>query len=433
MTNDTAIESKKNQRKLYYKMGFILLLILLLLIPNAFISSLIHERSNLQNQTRYEIAKTWGQQQVITGPLLAIPYTTAYKVDGKTSYHEHIMYVSPDEVTINADVTTEERAKGIYSTILYTSGSDIAADFVLPQVGSFGSRLHEVRWQEAMVLIPISEPTNIISIVQLTTGGKEYKMKSIHNKQLGSVLSAVVDVADKKTVTISTAIESKGSESVDFVPSGASQVVMMSCDWPSPGFEGNMLPVERTITDQGFSARWTANEYSRPMPATWKDDEYQLRGQESFGVRLVQTVDHYQKNLRSVKYSLLIIVLSFLVFFFFEILKGRRIHPLQYILIGLALSLFYLLLLSMSEHIGFDYAYIIAAIGTAALVVWYSGSMLGAGRSVAVLGGTLAGLYSYIFVLLQMEDYALLAGSVGLFVILGIVMAISKRLNWYDQ
>jgi len=433
MTSQELASKAKSQKALYFKVGFILLLILLLLIPTAFITDLIHERANLQRQTRYEIAQSWGSTQVITGPVLSIPYITKYSGDGKPSLFQHTLYISPTEVSVSSDVKTEERAKGIYSTILYTAANDISGRFELPQIGDFGANVHEVRWSEARVLIPVSQPTSIISVVNLDAVDEQYRMKAIKDKQLGSVLSATVDITDLSELDILATISTKGSESVEFVPSGANQVVDMTCDWPSPGFGGGTLPVQRQISDAEFTARWTANEYSRPMPDMWKDDEYKADGRSSFGVQLVQTVDHYQKNLRSVKYSLLIIALSFLIFFFFEMMKGRRIHPLQYILIGLGLSLFYLLLLSLSEHVGFDWAYLAAAGATTVLVVWYSSAVLGAGRSVTTLGGVLAALYAYIFVLLQMEDYALLAGSLGLFLILAAVMGMTRRLNWYEQ
>jgi inner membrane protein len=432
---DSVIQSAKSQRKLYFKMSFILLLILLLLIPNAFISDLIHERSSLLYQTQQDIARTWGNKQKICGPLLAIPYTSSYfdKDQNKSSIFTHTLYVAPESVIIDTDVTTEERKKGIYSTTLYTADNNIEAKFVIPEKEAFGKKMNSISWEEASIIIPLTQPSSVISKVDLMYGSEPYKMRSYNSSNLGNSLQAIIDIKDQSTIEVSANLKLRGSQSLEYIATGEDHQTSMNCDWPSPGFQGSMLPVTREISTDGFTAAWSANEYSRPMPDLWKDNDYRLgNSEQAFGVKLVQTVDHYQKNFRSVKYALLIISLSFLIFFFFEVLNGRKIHPLQYILIGLGLSLFYLLLLSLSEHVGFNLAYGIASIGTISLVTWYSSTMLRAGKSVMILGATLIGLYGYIFVLLQMEDYALLAGAIGLFVILAIVMALSRKMDWYS-
>ena len=418
---------------LYFKITFIFILMLLMMIPSAFIKDLIHERSSLLYNTQQEIASTWGGEQVISGPLLSIPFKTSYKnkEDGKITVFDHVLYVSPEQVHNDVGVTTEERKKGIYSTTLYTSTNNIKATFVIPDEATFGANVSSILYNEATIWQPVNGPSAINKAVYLNVADDKYKMRAYQDKVMESGLKANIDITDKKKIDLSLSVDIRGSKKQSYIASGADHRITIVADWPSPGFEGSMLPSTRDISESGFTATWSANEYSRPMPEFWMDNEFQLNlRSNSFGVRLVQTVDHYQKNFRSIKYSLLIISLSFLVFFFFEMLSGRKIHSMQYILIGLALSLFYLLLLSFSEHTGFNVAYIIASLGTVSLVTWYSSTMLAAGKSVTILASTLVGLYAYIYVLLQMEDYALLVGSVGLFVILAAVMGLSRKLDW---
>jgi len=276
----------------------------------------------------------------------------------------------------------------------------------------------------------MKKPASIIESVTVTSGDNSYNMNLYQDENMGRGIASVVKIEKEKYLTLSTQINIRGSRKINFLPMGTNNKFTMQCDWPDPGFEGSMLADKKKITAEGFSAEWNTNEYNSSVPKTWIDGDPRNSQNSMFGVRLVQTVDHYQKNMRSVKYALLIISLSFLIFFFYEILKGYKVHPVQYILIGLALSLFYLLLLSFSEHLGFNAAYLIAGSATVVLVTWYSSTILQAGKGVLTLGGTLGGLYIYIFVLLQMENYALLAGSIGLFVILAAVMVLSRKLDW---
>lgn len=431
-----SITNRINLRQwgLYFKIAFILFLLLLLMIPNGLISSLVNERSSLMYSTQHEIASTWGGEQVLSGPILSIPFKTMYKnADGKELLYDHTLYLTPEVVDIDSEVVTQQRKKGIYNTTLYTNRNNVSATFDVPEIALFGSNVKSISYEEATLWLPLSEPSAINMAKLVLSDSKQLKMRSYQHDYMSSGLKQYVDLSEKKELSLNIEIEYRGSRMQSYIPSGAQQKVSMQADWPSPGFEGNMLPKSREISTDGFTAEWFSNEYNRPMPEIWKDDEFSLHlNRKGYGVRLIQTVDHYQKNMRSIKYSLLIISLSFLVFFFFETLSGKKIHPLQYILIGLALSLFYLLLLSFSEHFGFNMAYVIAACSTIGLVSWYSSTMLSAGKSVLVLISILTGLYTYIYVLLQMEDFALLVGSIGLFVILATVMRLSKKLDWYN-
>lgn len=429
--------NKGSQKKLFLKIGFILILILLLMIPNMLIQGLIFERQGLESQTQRDIAASWGPSQKLMGPILSIPYTTEYMKDDGRMTQDHVLRVLPESLSIDVQLSTEERKKSIYKAILYTANHNISGHFDIPELSSFGKNVSKIHWTDAKIDIGFTSSASLANIVNIKCNNVNYKMESgaSDGQLFPSAIHANVNVDSlSKTISFDTEVGVNGSESIKYLPLASNTKVTISSDWDAPGFVGLPLPVKREISENGFVATWQSTEYNRPFKDVWKDSEVQLahRG-ESFGVDLVQTVGHYQKNMRSAKYALLIISLSFLVFFFFETLKGSRIHPVQYIFIGLALSIFYSLLLSLSEHIGFGLAYLIAACAVVGLISWYSKFMLRQGNNVMILTLILGGLYTYIYILLQMEEFALLVGSIGLFMVLAISMYLSRNMDWYGE
>ena len=204
----------------------------------------------------------------------------------------------------------------------------------------------------------------------------------------------------------------------------------ISSSWDTPSFIGSFLPADRNIEADGFQANWKIFHLNREYPQQWTDGEFNL-GSSAFGTRLMFPVDHYQKSTRSVKYAIMFIALTFIIFFLCEILSKIRIHPIQYLLVGIGLVIFYTLLLSFSEHINFELAYGISTMAIVGLITFYSRSVLGSYKLALVVGGALTSLYVYLFFTLQMEDYSLLLGSLGLFVILALIMYLSRNINWY--
>ena len=219
----------------------------------------------------------------------------------------------------------------------------------------------------------------------------------------------------------------KGSSNINFIPVGKTTQVQMNGAWKSPGFIGSFTP-QYSSDDKGFSAKWEILHYNRNIPETWTDNELKSFGETSFGVNLVDTLDQYQQNMRSAKYSLMFIALTFVVFFFVEILTGKKIHPIQYLLVGIALILFYSLLLSVSEQINFGKAYLLASIATIGLIAAYAQSIFKNRMHTTILASFLGILYIFLYVVLQLEDLALLFGSAGLFVILGVIMYFSRKM-----
>ena len=425
----------KNQKSLYLKIGFILLLILLLMIPNALIQSLIYERQSLDDQVKREIASDWGPAQNVIGPILSIPYTAEVEVDDKKKLRHHTLRTVPELLDIDVNLTTNERQKGIYKAVLYTAEHGIKGSFDLPKASEFGASIKEIHWDKATIDLGFTSASSLNDIVSLNWNNKTYKMEAGASSQylFPSGIHSTVDIDPSKSkYSFSLNVGINGSESLNYLPIAGNTSIKMQSSWDSPGFNGLPAPQSRKVSKDGFTAEWKSTEYNRPFKSHWKNYEIELANYNAyFGVDLVQTVGHYQKNMRSAKYALLIISLSFLIFFFFEILKGSKIHPVQYIFIGLALSVFYILLLSFSEQIGFNRAYMIAALSTTGLISWYSKFLLQSTSKVVILTATLWILYAYIFTLLQMEDLALLVGSLGLFAALAITMHLSRNMDWY--
>jgi inner membrane protein len=224
-----------------------------------------------------------------------------------------------------------------------------------------------------------------------------------------------------------------GSDSLRLLPAGSDTEVHLSSLWTDPSFEGAYLPVERAVNEAGFEAKWKVLRLARGFPPQWKSGDVALAQLDSslVGVRLLSPVDAYTTTDRAVKYELLFIYLTFGAMFLVEVMARRRVHPVQYALIGFALCLFYLLLLSLAEHTGFLVAYATAAVAITLLIAGYSRAVLGTRGRTAAVAALVSTLYLYLFVLLQIQDYALLVGSVGLFVALAIVMYLTRGIDWY--
>jgi inner membrane protein len=219
---------------------------------------------------------------------------------------------------------------------------------------------------------------------------------------------------------------------LDFVPVGKTTDVKLDGPWPDPSFDGEFLPSAREISQQGFTASWKVLHYNRPFSQEWTGTEQQLSGAD-FGVRLLLPVDQYQKSIRTSKYGVLIILLTFISLFLVEITQKVRIHPFQYILIGAALIIYYTLLLSFSEYIGYNFAYIVSSIATVSLVSLYARTFLPSNKLVALLLALLIIFYTFVFIIILQQDFSLLLGSIGLFVIVSLLMYFSRKINWYRE
>ena len=410
------------------------ILILIMLIPGEYIAGLVAERQNRQLEVVNEVGNKWAGKQSITGPVLMLPYKVAEKgTDEKMVERVHTLYVLPDELHINGKIDPKEKKRSLYKVMLYSSGLQLAGKFgVLPLV-AMQIPAESVLWQDARLLISVGDMRGIDDQVQLNwNGSKQYFEAGIPSNSLYKEgLSIPVQVNAQNPAAFSIDMSLRGSDYLYFSPIVKTTELDLQGKWKDPSFDGQYLPLSSEITDKAFKAHWKVLPLSHTYPQYWKDGPQDL-DKSDFGVRLIQPVDGYSKTNRCVKYAILFIALTFTFFFFLEILQKRQVHPMQYILVGIALTIFYTLLLSISEYTGFNLAYLIASIATISLIGFYAWSIFKSSRTAIGFTFSLSGLYTYIFIIIQLEDYALLFGSIGLFIIIAIIMFYSRKIDWYS-
>ena len=407
-------------------------LVLLLLIPALLIRNLIDERQELRSSAVEEVSEKWAGYQMVRGPFLSIPYYE-YDKNGK-SIETHYLNVMPENLKVTGDITTQKLHRGIYDVVVYHSNLNISGDF--GNVDFAGVSKERLRFDRALLCMSISDLRGVEEQLSIHLGDSDYGFDAglpNHNVAWTGVQS-LVNLTDSlnDTLPFSITLKLKGAGSISFCPVGANTEVHLTSDWNNPSFMGNFLPTERNVDENGFSAVWKMMHLNRNFPRSWKDDSYTV-GDSDFGVTLLIPVDSYQKTERCVKYSILFTTITFLVFFFVEISRKKLLHPLHYLLVGAALIVFYTLLLSISEYVTFNLAYLIAALATIILITLYSEAVLKSWKLGLFVGGVLVILYGYMFTILQLQDYALLAGSIFVFVVLCLVMYFSRRVDWYNQ
>ncbi len=412
-------------------MGFITLL---LLIPVTMIENMIQERQSRKAEAINEISQSWGGAQSVSGPVLSIPYEEITEYEGKKTVSNLVAHFLPEALNIEGDLAPEIRKRSIYDAVLFQGNLNISGSFKQPDFRLLNIDPERVLWDQAKLSIGISGMPGIKSILTLNWNDKAMRMEpgSGCPQLINSGVSAPVAMGDG-AYRFSIPVKLNGSGALQFQPVGKETKVDLKSTWPSPAFNGGFLPDTRTVGPSGFESSWKILDLNRNYPQQWKNGDFQFEPATAFGVSLIQPVDEYAKNTRSAKYAILVIGLTFLTYFFFEVLRHFHIHPFQYLLVGLALSVFYLLLISLSEHIGFDKAYFAAAVATISLITIYSASVLQVKRLAIQLGLILSGIYGFIFIVLQLEDYALLVGSLGIFIALALVMYHSRKVNWYEM
>ena len=418
--------------------GFMIsFLILALLIPTFFITQLVRERQDRNEEVKREIANQWGTEQTLTGPILAIPYWQSEKTsDNKTTTVKRLAYFLPEELKISGSLSPEFRARSsIFKLIVYTSHLQVNGKFSPLNVNKLNLLPENLLPSEAFITYGISDYTGIQEQMKLNWDGKVQEFNAGTNqanclqKGLYTPLNLNTDELSKSH-TFTLDIVLRGSETIRFTPVGKSTEVNVTAKWPHPNFVGKTLP-EHQIKDSSFSAKWKAFDLNREFPQQWKDATEVSFGESQFGVMLIQPLDNYGKTNRSVKYAILVIMLTFVVYFFIEVLQKKSVHAVQYVLIGFALCLFYTLLLSISEYTSFPTAYITSALATIILITLYTRSVFGSVKTAGLFGGFLTLLYLFIYVLIQLQDGALLVGSIGLFIILASIMYFSRKIEWY--
>lgn len=416
-------------------------LLLVLLIPLESVKSLIDERAARQEKTTHEINQKWGKETILSGPILKIPYKTYNEVRiydeqekkyfTKTEVVVKNAYFFPENLKISSQVETKPLHRGIYESVVFTADIQVEGNFSKIDIAKTDISTEDMLWEKAAVLIRTSNIRGIRNLVEIKIGKQNLGM-SPGTEYQNSLESDPIKEFPKKFETptsFSFNIKMNGSESLKFVPIGKTTSAKMTSNWHSPSFDGNFLPKKREVSQEGFTASWEVFQLNRQFGQTFFGELPNLWSY-SFGTNFIVPVDKYQKTDRAAKYGFMVIGLTLLVFLLIQLVSKIPIHPFQYVMIGLALVLFYTLLLSISEHSSFFNAYLIAAFSVLGLIGLYSRTILKGNKFALLVTGSLASLYTFIYVIIQLEDYALLVGSIGLFLILGIIMFVSRKIDW---
>jgi len=448
---ENIISTWWNRNKIILKSFLIGLLVLLLLIPTFFIQGLVTERKQRQVDAVTEISSRWAPAQTVTGPVIGIPYTATVAEDKNPHEVKRWAYFLPAKLSIRSRLVPETRYRGIYQAIVYTTELQVQGSYDTIACSELGIPREKLLWNEAALFFDISDVQGlkedmIVHFTVLpagpsTTGGSpaatpgvdlEMVPAKFTTDQFKSALSASLPPSlfvSNGPIAFSSTVSLKGTGSLLFVPVGRETKVEAASTWASPSFTGSVLPDIRSVKDSGFIADWKVLALNRKFPQQWREGSYDLDA-SAFGVSLIVPVDAYQQTTRSVKYAILLIGLTFTAFFLIEWIYSRPIHSLQYLLVGFALCLFYTLLLSLAEYTGFNTAYGVAAVATIGLIGWYVASMLRSSRISLFVIFLLVVQYGFVFTLIQLQDYALLMGSIGLFITLALVMYFSRKIKW---
>jgi inner membrane protein len=430
-----------------FKMLIIGILVLVLLIPTNMVESLIRERESTRNDAVKEVASKWGLEQTIGTPVISIPYyMQKTDANGHKQTYIHYAHILPNDVQIESKVTPENKKRGLHEIILYNTQTKIKGTFKseidkLQQKTNNGLRL-----EQAHIQLGISDLKGLKDIVSFSIDGNEgieFNPGVPNNDIYYSGMSFPINLTDKTDFAFECNLNLNGSTSLHFQPYGKKTSVELNATWGNPSFEGYFLPDFSKITDTSTYATWKILQLNRNYPqyglgAFIRESERKASLQQgqtdsSFGVRLMLPVDQYQKTTRSAKYSIMFILLTIISFFFVEIIHKKRVHPIQYLLIGFGIVLFYILLLSISEHLHFNSAYWISCAGIVLLIGLYTQSIFKKIKITLLISTILLILYVFFYALLQLQNYSLLMGSIGLFIILGTTMYLTRNIDWYKE
>ncbi|WP_212748385.1 cell envelope integrity protein CreD [Pseudoalteromonas phenolica] len=425
------------RQKLGTKFGMIVILILGLLIPIFMIQGLIDDRQALQLEVREDIARSSSGEQRVIGPFLHITYTETQERNGELLNRDKRLMILPESLNLNSKLDTFSKYRGIYKAILYRSMSEMKGRFEL-------SALSSIEFDK------IKNVDLVIAIKDIRGIGQNTQIKlddTLHTLLPGTGISqlpegvrvnlALTNLSAKQELDFSIDLALQGMQKLSVVPVARHTQVSMNSNWPHPSFVGNYLPIDSTITEQGFTANWQTNFFATNIEELFSKclfaTQCELLNERSLGVSLVESVDHYLKSYRATNYALLVFTLVFACFFLLEVFNAKPLHPIQYGFVGLSLAVFYLLLVSLSEHIGFNSAYLIAAFSSSSLLsVYVSGMLKNTNQGAAFCFGLVC-LYGLLFGLLSAEDYALLMGSLLVFLVLNITMLVTRKVDWYQS
>jgi inner membrane protein len=425
------------------KMGLIAFLTLVLLLPSVLIQDLITERQNRQEEVIKEVSDKWAGSQLLQGPVLILPYRKMVEVedkDGKTILKPSTsnFYLLPEVLKVDAKTQPRLLHRGIFDAVVYETKVKTQGTFRTADLKKAGIDSTAVFWQSARVVIGLSDLKGLRNNPKIRLGNSAYNVQpdfsSSNLFKHNLLVQADISANKNADINFNFDMDLRGSSELSFMHLGKNTSVKVDGQWKSPSFTGRYLPEERRVSSNDFAASWTMPYFNRPFPQQWSDSEVvftdKLVQEASFGVKFIQPVDQYQKTMRSAKYAILIVALTFISLLFTEILNKRSIHMFQYVLIGAAMIIYYVLLLSFTEQVGFNAAYIIASLATIVLISSFIASVMRNRKIAGIFAGILSLFYIFIFVIIQLEDLALLVGSVGLFITVALLMYFSGKIEW---
>jgi len=418
-------------------------LILLLQLPIASIRGVIRERQQTRDEALEEVMSKWGRNQRVAGPAIIVPYVkrwTEPDKDGKPQPRSMVVHASflPETLSIEGHIESERRHRGIYEIPVYRMALEVAGRFARPDLAQWAIAPEDVLWERAYLSVLISDARAITEQSALSWNSAPLPFLPSAGEfapHQGGIHAKLKDHLSAESFEFSFPLKLNGSVGAFFAPFGRQTNVELEANWPAPSFQGAWLPTRHDFSPEGFQAIWNIASLGRNYPQSWRSDSNAYEGEISssfFGVNMISPVDHYRMAQRSVKYQILFLGLTFVTLWLFEVLGRMRIHAVQYLLVGAGMCLFYLLELSLAEHLGFLAAYGIASAAVVALITAYCVAVLKTTRRAVIVGGVVAVLYAYLYTLLMIQDYALLLGSIGLFLILAATMYLTRKVDWYS-
>jgi inner membrane protein len=454
MTTQEIKKQSKFKNSISLKLIIVVALSLFLLIPSTMVRKLIDEREGRKNEAIREITSKWGSKQTLSGPILLVPYekVTRYK-NGTHSTERDYFQILPSELNVNGELETEEKKRGIYTVLIYKGDFKITGTFKSEDFIDWPEKYDYIIWDEAKIVLGISDTKGINKTATLNWNGanRNFSPGKSNCELVRYGMNTEVKVNMDSPNNFAIDLSLNGSKSMYFTPLGKETNVKLQSNWNNPIFDGWYITSNNEVKENGFIAEWNMNEMTRAIPQIIKGSGYSNNevisdynydsyngystdsGNQSFGVDLKLPVDTYQKSERSVKYAFLFIALTFLIIFFAEITGKLRVHPIQYLIIGLALVIFYSLLIALAEHITFNFAYLVASLVIIAMIILYTQALFKKWKNTLAVGAFLVLLYVFLFTILQIADYALILGNIGLVIILGLVMFFSKKVDWYGS
>ena len=429
-TLEPTINSLYNKGKLFIKAVIIFVMAFFLWIPTNLIRGVINEREDRQEEAIAEVSSKWAGRQTVTGPILMIPYNGTS--NGVTFQKKYAWFMA-DVLDINSSVSPQKRHRGIYDVVVYQGDISITAKFNEIKFNQLNVPAANLLWAEAKLLLQISDLSRGINeeiYIKWKDSSFICQPWSEATADIGDALYASIPLKAEEAATLNSftvQFSLHGSQQLMFSPAARETKIQLTGNWPDPSFTGIKIPETPNTSDSGINVKWKYLNRNHPM--VWNGQFINLQP-SAMGANLIIPVDGYDKTERSVKYSLLCIILTFAAFFLIETIYKRNLHLVQYGLAGLALVLFYTLLLSISEYTGFNLAYLIAGVATIGLVTWFVGSIMKSSRLAVFISFVLTVVYGYIFTIIQLQDYSLLMGSIGLFIALGIIMFFTRKLQW---